>query len=111
MRYALLIDRVVSAAEGDDARPGNGKAVGLDTILFQKLYILSPELVRVSGDVTIASIEGAAWLPGEGIPDARATAVDARGTFNLEGGCAEVSNVNESARGCAGKPDLLRNPR
>jgi hypothetical protein len=87
--YAFLVDGVLPAAEGNNAGPGDGEAVGLDVVLFHELYVLFPELVRVRGDVTIASIEGTAWLPGELVPDAGAAAVDVRSPFNLEGGYVE----------------------
>jgi hypothetical protein len=79
----LLVDGVVAATEGNNARPGDGEAVGLCAGLLQELNILRNAVVGVASDITRAAASDLAWDLAEGVPDGWPTAVSIRSTLNL----------------------------
>ncbi len=72
---------------GEDARPGDGEAVGLEAEGLHELHIFFVAMVVVVGDVAGVAVVGLAGSVGEGIPDGDAAAVFFDRAFDLIGGC------------------------
>ena len=69
----------------ENARPGDGKPVGLQVQGFHQLHILGPAVVAVAGDVAGVAALGLARRMAEGIPDGRPTPVLKRAALYLIG--------------------------
>lgn len=80
---ALLVDGVVATTNGDDARPGDGEAVGGGAERLEEVNVLLGAVVRVAGDGTRAAIGDLTGDVAESIPDRGATAVGVDSTLNL----------------------------
>lgn len=80
---AGLVDGVVAAALGDDARPGQGEAVGLGAELLEQGHVLGRAVVRVAGRLARAAVGDLAGDLGEGIPDTRAATILFDGSLDL----------------------------
>ena len=53
---AFFVDRRVSAPLGPDAWPSDREAVGLSTVLLQKLDVIFPQIVGAAGIVAFAGV-------------------------------------------------------
>jgi len=80
---ARLVNGVVAAAQRDDARPGDGEAVGLGAGLLEELDVLGGAVVGVAGDVAGAGAGDLAGNLAEGVPDGGAASVGFGSAFNL----------------------------
>jgi hypothetical protein len=80
---SLLVDRVIAAAEGNDARPRDGKAVGSGTEVLEKGDILIRAVVRVAGYRAGAAVGDLAGNGAESVPDGRSTATLVGGALDL----------------------------
>ena len=90
-----LIDGVVAATLGDDARPGEGEAVGLGAEGLEEGNVLSRAVVRVAGDLSRSAVGNLAIDLGKGVPNGRPAPVFFNGTLNL------VAENRAKARGLA----------
>ena len=75
----------LAGAGGENARPGDGKAVGLQVHGLHQLHILGPAVVAVAGDVAGIAVFGFSQRMAEGIPDGRPTPVLKRAALYLIG--------------------------
>jgi hypothetical protein len=83
MVEARLVDGVVAAAEGDDARPREGEAVAVDAQLLEQRDVLAGAPVRVARSDARAAVGDLAGDFAEGVPDGRATAIGVDRTLDL----------------------------
>lgn len=81
---AFLVDRVVTATEGDNSSPRQGEAVGLCAQALQKSNIFSRPVIRVACDCSITPVGDFALYLTELIPNGRTTSVLIGGTLDLE---------------------------
>ncbi len=80
---ALLVR--LAGAVGEDARPGDGEAEGLQTHALHHLDVLRVAVVEVVGDVAGVAVGGLAGGVGEGVPDGDAAAAFVDRAFHLIG--------------------------
>lgn len=66
---ALLVDRVISATNWDDSRPGDGKSVGFRSRELKEFDIFGGAIVGVAGYVARAAIGDFARNFAERIPN------------------------------------------
>ena len=95
-RLAQGVDRPVVEVEADrvgravtrrlDARPGDRKAVGIDTKAAQQVDVLVPAVVAVAGDGTRRPVGDRAGPVAEVVPDAAATTTGGHTPFDLVAG-------------------------
>src|SRR5215472_14840706 len=74
-----------SGAGGEDARPGDGKTIGLKAEDLHELHIFFVAMVVVVGYVASIPVVGLAGDVREGVPDGGAAAVFMNGAFDLIG--------------------------
>ena len=72
-----------AGASRENARPGDGKPVGLQVQGLHDLDVLGPAVVAVAGDVAGVAALGLARRMAEGIPDGRPTPVLKRAALYL----------------------------
>ncbi len=72
-----------AAAVGQDARPGDGEAVGAQAERLHQFDVLRPAVVVVAGDVAGVPLENVARRVGEAIPDRLPFAVLVPGALDL----------------------------
>ncbi len=65
----LGVDGVIAASQRDDSRPGDGESVRLYPVVFQKLDVLEPALVRIRRDITVPAVKCLAWCATKVVPD------------------------------------------
>ena len=75
-----------AGAIGEDARPGDGEAVGFDAERLHQGDVGFVTMVVIIGDVAGIAIVGLAGGMGEGVPDGDAAAVFLHRAFDLVGG-------------------------
>ena len=75
----------LAGAGGENARPGDGKAVGLQMHGLHDLDVLGPAVVAVAGDVAGIAVFGFARRMAEGIPDGRPAPILERAALDLIG--------------------------
>jgi len=93
----LRIDRVVTASKRNNARPGDGEPVRFHPVFDKECNIFPPAHVRISGYISISTIESLARLLGEVIPDRFTSSIDVSGSFNLKTRCTSYRGT------CGGK--------
>lgn len=80
----LLVDRPETIR--NDARPGDGETIGLDTHVLDEIEILLPAIIMIAGNIAIVTLEDMARHIAEGVPDGGLAAIRLRGAFDLERG-------------------------
>jgi hypothetical protein len=60
---------------GEEAWPGDGKAVGVNAELLEQLNVLLVAVVVVAGDVAVLTVANFAGCPREGVPNLRPTTI------------------------------------
>ncbi len=93
---ALGIGCAVSLWE--DARPGDGEAIGLKAEGLHELNVFFVEVVMIVGDVAGVSVVGLAGSVGEGIPDGDAAAICFDCAFDLIGGAWPIPRGSPEGR-------------
>ncbi|MNZ92172.1 hypothetical protein D3C78_1111870 [compost metagenome] len=94
----LLVDRTETI--GNDARPGDGETIGLDTHVLDEIEILFPAIVMIAGDITIVTPKDMARHVAEGIPDGGLAAIRPGGAFDLERGSRDAEQEVAGETGC-----------
>ena len=84
---SLFADGVVAAAEGDDAGPGEGEAVGFGFCFFEQGNVFGGAVVGIAGYVAGAAVCDFAWDAAEAVPDGVCAAVLMGGSFDLVAMC------------------------
>src|SRR5215469_6188666 len=69
-----------------DARPGDGKAIGRQTEVGHELDILLDAMVVINGDITGLALIGMSRRGREAVPNGGTTPIFARRAFDLVGG-------------------------
>ena len=82
-RDTSKVDRVVTSANGDDATPRDGEAVGFCASKLEERDIFCSTVVGVAGNVAGAAVSDFAWDFAECVPYRRPTAVGFGSTFDL----------------------------
>ena len=70
---------------GQDARPGDREAVGLEADRLHQGDVVGPAVIVVAGDVAVGAVDDLAGRVGKAIPDGFALAVFLPGAFDLVG--------------------------
>src|SRR4051794_17933503 len=98
MIKTLLIDS--SSPLGNDARPRDREAIGVDTELAHQSDIFLPATIMITCDIPILALPDFSTGMRKGIPHAQATIVDGYRTFNLICGrrCPPQKIVGEISR-------------
>lgn len=76
--------RTVSAARGDNTRPGNAETIGIDAVGFHQRNIFPPSSIRVGCNVSIAIVQCFCRRTRETVPDRWPASVNICGSFDLE---------------------------
>lgn len=95
---ALFVDR--AGALRNDARPGDGEAVGFDAEAFDQVEVFIEPVIVIAGDIAVVTLIDPARHVGEGIPYGRLAAVGLGRTLDLEGGsCNAEDEIAGETRG------------
>lgn len=90
----LFVDGVISATEGNDSRPGDGKSVDFGAEFLEQLNVLVGAVVGITSDIARGTTGDFAGDLGKGIPDGRPSTIGGGSAFNLVAGimsaCHEI---------------------
>lgn len=78
-----LVEGIIPPAEGDDARPREGEAVGGYAEGLEKGNVLGSAVVAVTGDGAAGPVGDFTGDGAKGVPDGGAAAVFGGGAFDL----------------------------
>lgn len=92
---ALLAYGVVSAAQRNDARPGQGEAVSFGAVLCQEVKVLFISVVVVTRNVSVSALGPGRLEMAVRVPDGFAAAAFGHGSLDLVGrSCESPFKIN-----------------